>query len=136
MPITDSRLKVGMLTLDGIEFASQATNVTLTPDTAEDGDALEVLSGETITPDESTSWVMAITAVQDFDDPDGFINFALGNAGELVPYSWTPNDTATGVTYTGSVRVRPVPIGGDVASRNTTAASWPIDGAPTPAYPA
>lgn len=136
MPITDSRLKVGTLTLDAVSFASQATNVTLTPETDEEGDALEVLSGETVTPDDVTTWVMAITAVQDFDDPDGFQNFALTNAGELVPYSWKPNDNPDGVTYTGNVRVRPVPIGGDVATRNTTAASWPIDGEPTPSYPA
>jgi hypothetical protein len=136
LPITDSRLKVGTLTIDAVSFASQATNVTLTPSTDEEGDALEVLSGETITPDEVTSWVMAITAVQDFDDPAGFVAFALTNAGELVPYSWKPNDSVDCPTYSGNVRVRPVAIGGDVAKRNTTAASWPIDGAPTPSYPA
>ena len=136
MTIIDSRLKVGTLTIDAVSFASQATNVTLTPKTDQEGDPIEVLSGETITADDLTSWEMQIEAIQDFDDPDGFVNFALANAGELVAYSWKPNDSPDCPTYSGSVRVRPVPIGGPVATRNITAAAWPIDGMPTPSYPA
>jgi len=133
MPITDSRLRTGTLTLDAVAFASQATNVNLTPTTDTDGDELEVLSGETITPDDVTTWSLNITAVQDFDDPDGFVAFALTNAGELVPYSWAPN--AGGPTFTGTVRVRPVVIGGDVKVRNTTDASWPCTDEPVVSWP-
>lgn len=133
-PIVDSRLKAGTLTLDAVSFASQATNVRLEPNTDEEGDALETLSGATISPDDTTTWSMVIVAIQDFDDPVGFIAFALDNAGDLVPFSWKPN--ADGPTFAGTVRVRPVAIGGDVNARNTTTATWPLDGAPTPTWPA
>lgn len=133
MPIKDHRLKAGTLTLDALPFATQATNVRLVPKTDEDGEALEVLSGDTIEPDDKTDWTLNITTVQDFDDPAGFIAFCLENAGQVVPFDWKPN--ATGVSYAGSVKVRPVEIGGDVASRNTTDAEFPITVGPTPTYP-
>lgn len=135
MPITESRLKSGVLTIDAQAFATQATNVRLVPRTDDQGDTLEVLSGDTITPDDTTTWSLVITAVQDFDDPAGFVNFAMTNAGDVVPYTWSPSGAA-GVSYTGNVRVRPVEIGGDVNARLTTDAEWPCQEAPTPAYPA
>lgn len=134
MTIVDSRLKTGVLTIDGDAFASQATNVRLEPNTDEDGDSLEVLSGETISPDDKTTWSLVIVAIQDFDEPTGFIAMSLDRAGDLVPFSWKPNADAP--TFAGTVRVRPVPIGGDVNARNTTTATWPLDGAPTPTWPA
>lgn len=132
MPITDSRLKEGTLTIDGDAFATQATNVRLTPRTDETGDRLEVLSGDTVDPEDETTWSLVIDAVQDFDDPAGFVNFALQNAGEVVAYSWQPNPDA--VTYSGNVKVRPVEIGGDVNTRNTTSAEWPCQETPTAVY--
>lgn len=135
MAIRDSRNKNGTLTLDALAFASQATNVTLDPSTDEEGDGLEVLSGETIDPDEVTSWSLEIEAVQDFDDPAGFVKFCKDNAGQAVPFTWAPSG-ATGPTYSGSVRVRPVRIGGDVNTRLTTPASFPVIGAVTDTYPA
>lgn len=134
MPITEDRLKDGTLTIDGDSFATQATNVRLVPSTDEEGDSLEVLSGDTVTPEDSTSWSLVIVAIQDFDDPAGFVAFAMAEAGEVVPYVWKPN--ATGVSYAGTVRVRPVEIGGDVNKRLTTDAEWPCQEAPTPTYPA
>ncbi len=134
MPITESRLKAGTLTLDATPFATQASNVSLDPKTDDQGDTLEVLSGDTITPDDVTGWTLHIEAVQDFDDDAGFVAFALERAGDVVPYSWRPN--AAGVTYTGTVRVRPVQIGGDVNARLSTSADWPCQETPTPAYPA
>lgn len=129
MPITDSRLKGGTLTLDAVSFASQATNVRLTPATDESGEPLEVLSGETVTADDETTWALVIDAVQDFDNPAGFVNFSFDNAGQLVPYSWQPNPT--GPTYSGTVKVRPVEIGGDVNARLSTSAEWPTTAKPT-----
>lgn len=134
MPITESRLKTGTLTLGGVSFATQATNVRLVPSTDEDGDALEVLSGDEILPDDVTSWALAMTAVQDFDEPDGLIAYSITNAGDVVAGVWAPN--ATGVSYAFNVKVRPLEIGGDVNARLTTEAEWPIEGDPTPTYPA
>jgi hypothetical protein len=134
VPIIEDRLKTGTLTLDAIPFASQATNVSLDPETDEDGDRLEVLSGETLEPDEVTSWTLHIEAVQDFDDPAGFVRFCFENAGQVVPYSWKPN--AAGATWTGTVKVRPVQVGGDVNARLSTEADLPCQETPTVTDPA
>lgn len=128
MPIIEDRLKTGTLTLDGVSFASQATNVSLDPETDEDGDALEVLSGETLTPDEVSTWTLHIEAVQDFDDAAGFVRFCFANAGDVVAYTWKPN--AAGSTWSGTVKVRPVQVGGDVNARLSTEADFPCQETP------
>lgn len=133
--IEDSRNKGGTLTLDAQPFGKQMTSVSLEPSEDTEGEAVETLSGATVEPDEVTSWVLNLGAIQDFDDPAGFVAFAMANKGELVPFSWQPN--ATGApTYTGTVRVRAVTIGGDVATRLSTTKAWPVIGEPTPSYPA
>lgn len=136
LTIIDSRLKSGTLTIDGHAFASQATNVRLVPKTDSGGDPLEVLSGDTTTADDETTWSLVVRAVQDFDDPAGFVNFSLTNAGDEVPYSWKPNSGADTPTFTGTVKVRPLEVGGDVNKRLTTDAEWPCTAAPTVTYPA
>lgn len=134
-PIVEHRVRFGVLTLDGETFESQATNVNLTPSTSADGDPLEVLSGATIEADDKTDWTLNITAVQDFNDAAGFQAFALSRAGDSVPFTWRPSAAPGSVSYAGTVTVRPVPIGGDINARLTTAAAWPLAGAPTPTYP-
>lgn len=133
LAIEDSRLTGGTLTVDGQEFAKQMTSVTLTPSTDTEGDAVETLSGAKIEPDEVTTWELSLGAIQDFNDPAGFVEFSRANAGDVVSFSWLPN--VAGPTYSGQVRVRAVAIGGDVASRLTTEAGWPVIGDPvhTPA---
>ena len=131
--ITDSRNKKGTLTIDGAPYATQATNVRLESKTDDAGDALEVLSGDVITPDDTTAWTLVVEAVQDFDDPQGFVNYTLQNAGELVPYSWKPSPASP--TYSGTCRVRPPKeIGGDVAKRLSAEYEFPTTGTPTATY--
>lgn len=131
--IEDSRLRGGMLTLDAVEHAKQFTSVALTPSTTSTGDDVETLSGATIEAEETTSWVLDVGAIQDFDDPAGFVEFARANAGQLVPFSWKPN--AVGApTYAGTVRVRAVAIGGNVNTRLTNSTSWPVIGDYTTTY--
>jgi hypothetical protein len=129
MTITDSRNKAGTLTLDELSFATQTTNVTLSPKTDEAGDPIETLSGDTITAEDETTWSLDVEAVQDFDDLAGFVNFCFDNANELVAYSWKPNPDAP--TFSGMCRIRPVAIGGDVNKRLTTPASFPTTAKPT-----
>lgn len=136
MTILESRLKTGTLTIDGKPFASQASNVRLTPKTDEQGDPLEVLSGDTVSAEDETSWALNITAVQDFDDPTGFVALCIADAGEVVAYSWKPNAGVDTPTYTGNVRIRPVEIGGDVNKRLFTSAEFPCQEKPTVTYPA
>lgn len=129
MPIEDSRNKGGVLILDAQPFEKQMTSVELVPSEEEDGDRLEVLSGEVIEPDEITSWELQLGAIQDFVDPAGFVEFARTNKGELVSFVWAPNGAGQ-PAYSGTVRVRAVTIGGEVASRLTTTKAWPVIGDP------
>lgn len=133
--IEDSRLKGGTLTLDAVAtFAKQMTSVVLTPSTETEGEAVETLDGSRIEADETSKWTLDLGAIQDFDDPAGFVEWSRSNAGDEVPFTWEPNgDLAP--SYAGVVKVRPVPIGGNVAERLTTTASWPLVGDPDPTYP-
>src|SRR5687768_16225623 len=129
MAITTSKLKTGTLTLDALPFANQATNVRLTPEVDEQGDPIETLSGDQEGADEVTSWTLTVEAVQDFDDPTGFVKFCFNNAGLSVPFTWTAS--ATSPEWSGSLTVRAVEFGGPVNTRNTTEAEFPVIGTPT-----
>lgn len=135
MPPKESRLKSGTLTLGGVAFATQATNVSIKPDYDEQGDQLEVLSGDVLTPDEVGTYSLNITAIQDFDEPDGFVAFSWNNELEVVPYVWEPSG-ATGPSYSGQVKVKAVEVGGDVNKRLDTQVEWPCEGRPVVVYPA
>lgn len=132
MPIIDSRVKTGTLTVDAVAFNAQATNVALVPTTKEVGDPVEVLSGDKIAAEDETTWALVFTGIQDFDDEDGWVEFARANAGDTVPFTFAPG---TGLpSYAGTCKVRPVTIGGEVAARLTSDASWPLVTGPTPDY--
>lgn len=134
MSITESKLKVGTLTFvvgvaDPVSFACQATNVRITPDHNEDGDAVETLCGDKLTPDTVRADALNITAIQDFTDPDGFVAFSWANDLDVATVSWKPNVDAP--TYSGVVQVRAVEVGGEVNKRITTDAEWPFQTAVT-----
>lgn len=135
MPIIDSRVKTGTLTVDAVAFNAQATNVALVPSTKEVGDPVEVLSGDKIAAEDETTWALVFTGIQDFDDAAGWIEYARANAGETVPFTFEPN-SVDAPSYAGTCKVRPVTIGGPVNARNTSDASWPLVTGPTPTYPA
>lgn len=135
MPLTESRHRNGTLTLDAIPFDFQMTAVELEPKTDQDGDPIEVLSGDVLAADEKTTWTLKFTALQDFTDAAGLVNWAMQNAGEVVAFVWAPAGTGTGKpTYSGNVKVQPLTIGGEVNKRLDTPGEWPIVGVPTPAY--
>ncbi len=133
MPITDARNKNGTLTLDGDSFEVQVTSVALTPSTDEEGDAVETLSGDTITPDDVTTWTLDITAIQDFTDAAGFLEFCRANAGDVVTFTWKPGAAAV-PNWAGTCKIRPVVIGGNVNERLESEASFPLETGPTPDY--
>ena len=133
MPIVQSKLKTGTLTLGatpGTDFACQATSVKLTPSYEDDGDNVETLCGEALSPGKKESWTINGTSIQDFDDPMGFVQYCFDNATQIVDFSWCP---ATGVspTYSGKCTIVAVEIGGDVNTRITTDWEFAVEGKPT-----
>jgi hypothetical protein len=133
--IEDSRVRGGVLTLDTLPFEKQLSECSLVPSTETDGDDLEVLSGAVLKAAESYSWVLNLGLIQDFADPDGLVEYLRANKGDEVPFSWEPNDVATHPSYTGTVKLRPTRIGGQVNTRLTDTVELPVVGEPVPDYP-
>lgn len=138
MPIVTSKLKNGTLTIGGttgpkIDAQCQATNVRLVPEyDTEEG--VETLCGDREPDTLNETWSLEIEAIQDFTDPAGFQAFAFEHAGSVMPYSWKPN--GTGPTFTGTVQVQAMPIGGEVGARLTESVTWPCLEKPTRTDPA
>lgn len=136
MAIVESKLKTGKLTLGGTgspptggtEFSCQATNVRIVPSFNDTGDPVETLCGDSLSADTTADWALQGTSIQDFDSPDGFIQFSWENNLQNVPFVWEPN--TSDVSYTGSVQVRALEVGGDVNTRITTDFDWPCQGMP------
>ena len=136
MAITDSRVRNGTLSLGDtpVSFECQATNVRIVADhTQEDG--VETLCGDMSEPSLETIYTLAVTSIQDFDDPDGFVNYCYDNTGTVVAFEWVPGPADVSPTFTGTCQIRAVEIGGDVATQLTTDAEFPCIGKPvrTPA---
>lgn len=128
MPVTPSKVKSGTLTLGGAsptDFSCSPTNIRLTPSVNTE-DPLEVLCGDVIQGIGSTTWSLDGTAVSDFDDPNGFVLYAFHQNGETVPFTWQPNPQSG--TWSGSVVIAAIEIGGDINTRLTTDFSFGVVG--------
>jgi hypothetical protein len=134
--ITESRVKSGVLsfgTAPGNDFSCQPTNIRVTPTTDDDGDPVETLCGDVIPAGKKESFVLAGTAIQDFDDPEGFLSYCYDNALTTQAFSWTPNVTGAPV-WAGSVVIEALEEGGDVNTRITTDFEFDCVGRPTRTY--
>ena len=138
MPITQTKIKSGSLTftVDGTdyEFSCQHNNVKITPAHNTDGDPLEVLCGDVLPADTTRTDTLAITSIQDFDDPDGFQAFTWANDMAEAAVVWKPQGD-TGMSYAGTVTVYATEVGGDVNKRLSVDCEFPSTGAFVPTYP-
>jgi len=126
--VTDSRLGPGTLTLNATDYGVQVSNVTLTPDVSSD-DGTPTLGVPDPAPIVTVGWSLKGTAIQDFDDVDGFVNYCFDNALAEVAFVWVPRNDGT-VQYTGTCQVVPVEVGGDVATQITTDFEFAVIGEP------
>lgn len=148
MTFKESRLVNGTLklgpTATQMDVSCQVTNCRVVSNYDDDGDAVTVLCGETISaPRKASGRQLQGTIVQDFDYSEtdatnpGIIDYLWNHDLEVVDFEFTPNAVATGATITGKVQLE-VPsdgtYGGDVGSRLTTDFTWNIQGEPTRAY--
>ncbi|HZJ81427.1 MAG TPA: hypothetical protein VFC95_01900 [Guyparkeria sp.] len=134
MAIKSNKLGPGSLifgSTGGKEFASQCRTVTLTPETEEE-DALPVLSGEELPGDETYTWTIGGTILDDYT-MDSLTVWAYENRGERLPFEFIPNDDAeTAVAWTGECVIRPIAVGGEVKTRNENDFEFRCVGEPTP----
>jgi len=135
MPTTDSRqgpgtLKLGTAAPNMIEVAPQAATVTLTP-TVNSSDGTPTLETPSPAPDTSVAWHLKISAIQDFEDPVGFVNFLMDHALAELPFSWAPKGATAAPIYAGTVQIVPIEVGGDVGVQVVTDVELPVVGEPT-----
>jgi hypothetical protein len=129
MTVTDSRQGPGTLVLGTLTGAGcQMGNVRLVP-AQEETDGTPTLCDPQPAPEVRTTWTLEGSAVQDWENSDGFVEFCRNNDGTVVPFDWHPNTSLLpDVSYSGSCQVRAVEIGGDVGVQNTTDFSFPVVG--------
>lgn len=112
------------------DFSSQATSVKLTP-SVDNGDALNVLSGEQIPGDRTESWTLDGTFVQDYGSAAGATTkFLFDHRGETMDFTFTPVNASADDEITGKLVVEAIDIGGDVKTTPTSDFSFVIVGAP------
>jgi len=134
--LIDSRLGVGTLTIDTVDRSYQIANVRLEPDISEE-DGTPTLAVPEPVPLATITWKLSGTTIQDFDAGiDSFVNYLMDHALEEVAFDFVPDTATAGLSYTGTVQLRPVTIGGDAGVQITSDFELPVVGDPVRADPA
>jgi hypothetical protein len=135
-PPVDSRLGPGLLKLGAVDYGAQISNVTLEP-SQDTEDGTPTLGDPDPAPLITESWVLTGEAIQDWEDAAGFVNYCFDNALAEVAFEFEPDSaTPDSSVYAGTCLITSVPIGGDVASQQTSAFEFPVVGTPTRTNPA
>ncbi len=128
MTVVESKLRQGRLTLsDGVttqDFACQPTSVIIKSSYKEDGDPVEVLCGDNLPAATTVNKSLVVTAIQDFDNPAGFMRYLREHELQDLAFAWQANPAAE--VAAGTVQARLGDWGGDVGKRLTTAPEMPI----------
>ena len=131
MPIKAQKLGNGTLSIGAIgsplDLSAQITNCRLSPSVDKE-DPVTTLSGDSLAGTRTVTWTLAGTMLQDISD-DGVVQWLFDNAGEEVPFTWTPN-TEVGTDFTGTIVVDPIEIGGDVGAKNSSDFEFEVVGQP------
>ncbi len=128
MTIRNYKLGPGTLTLNpgaAFEMNTQLKNARVEwSENVSSEDAVDVLSGEQLAGDEDASYTakLAGNVLQDLEDT-GLVAFTWENMGLEVPFTFTPR-TDVGTAVSGTVRIVPLNLGGDVKSRPESDFSW------------
>lgn len=78
----------------------------------------------------AATWAAQITAAQDFEDADSFVNFCLDHEGETATITFKP-DAAGTFGLTADVTIVAPEVGGDVGTFPTTSLTFPCNAKPT-----
>lgn len=128
MAIRNYKMGPGVLTLNPgapFEMNTQLTNARVEwSENVSTDDAIDALSGDQLQGNETADYTakLAGTCVQDLEET-GLLAFTWENMGVEMPFTFQPRDDAL-LTVTGTVRIAPLNLGGDVKSRPTSDFSW------------
>jgi len=128
MPVVEGAVfgKNAKIEWDGVEFLGNTTAATLTPDTA-------IVQEKTLDPGyvlsdaDDATWTFVVRGPQVIE---GLSEYLTEHAGEKVEVVFTPKRGVGNPTYTFTVTLMAVPIGGERGSFNTFEVSLPVDGEP------
>lgn len=123
----DGQLLIGA-TGSPLDFSGRATKVTLTwkEDSSDD---VEVLSGDVLAGDTDYTATLEATVYQDDLRDGGVVDYSWDNKGAEVPFRFQP--FSGGRVISGTLRVSPLDVGGDVGKKNTSELKWACIGEPT-----
>lgn len=123
----------GKLTIGAVAdltaFEGQVTSIRLVP-SVDQGDAITVLSGESVAGDRTSSWTLEGTMLQDFGAVGSRTEWLFNKRGQTHVFSYEPS-TAAGKRFTGSLVVEAIEVGGDVNTKPTSDFSFTVVGEPT-----
>lgn len=125
-------LKFGPAGGEAFDASCQVTNMLVDSETDAE-DAIHVLCGDAVAGEETTTFTLKATFLQDDLRSTGLTAYTWANQGRTVAFEFVPN-TENGAKVSGNVTVRPMPIGGEVKKRNTHDIEWAIVGTPVPSW--
>lgn len=132
MPIKTLKLGPGELVIGEtgapLDCSSQVTacRIAWSVDTEDD---VPVLSGEVLEGDDTFSASLSATFLQDDLAATGLIRYSWTHKGEQVPFRFTPS-SAIGAAISGVIKLTPLDVGGDAATKNTSEVEWGCVGEP------
>lgn len=110
------------------QFAGDITKVTLTPSTDSEDDT-PMLDGSNETGEDTTTWELGGSIMDEYV-LDSLHVWAATNKGQELPFVFTPSTTGA-LEISGTVKIRPFALGGDVKKKNTNDFAFPLVGDPT-----
>jgi hypothetical protein len=132
MAVKSHTLGPGSLAIGAVgprQFGAQLTKCLLSPSTTSEDD-VHTLSGDVVLGEDTTVWELSGTLLQDYDLLS-LEAYCFEHQGEILAFAFTPSDDHH-QAWTGSVKIRPVAIGGDVKKKNSSDFKFPLQGDPTP----
>lgn len=133
MAVKTTKIGAGTLTIGALtdltNFAGQVTSCRLVP-SVDQGDSINVLSGESVAGDRTESWTLEGTLLQDYGNTGSTTEWLFDNRGETHVFTFVPN-TASGKGWTGSLVVEAIESGGDVDTKPTSDFTFVLVGAPS-----
>lgn len=135
--IKATKLGPGTLTLgesgDARDLHLLVSNALLEPDIS-DSDPLVVLSGDELD-DSEVNYRLKGEMYQDIEDGmTSNLVWFWEHDGDVVPFTFRPRNDHD-LAWDGELTVRPVAIGGDVKTRNTSSFDFRCNGKPIPSAP-
>lgn len=131
MPVKTYTLGPGSLIIgqtgSPLEISCQMTSGTVQWSTDAEDD-VPLLCGDVAPGDESFTAVFSGNLFQDLSE-GGIVEFSWDHKGEVLPVEFVPS-TAAGRRVIGSIKMRPIDVGGEAKTKPRSDVEWPFVGEP------